>query len=72
MRFQYRSGDWHLALSMFRGDGNRMHNESLGFSHNAITVKSRVGALESTRFKRVKLDSILDLIPSQNNHDDGF
>ena len=44
---------------MFRSDGNRMRHESLGISRNAISVKSRVGAFEKTRFKRVKLDSIL-------------
>ena len=44
---------------MFRSDGNRMRHESLGISRNAIVVESRVGAFEKTRFKRVKLDSIL-------------
>ena len=43
---------------MFRSDGNRMRHEGLGNSRNAI-VKPRVGALEKTRLKWVKLDSIL-------------
>ena len=60
MRFYYSKGDWHRALSMFRGDGNRMRHESLGISRNAISVKSRIGAFEKTRFKRVKLDGILE------------
>ena len=44
---------------MIRSDGNRMRHESLGISRKVITVKSRVGAFENTRFKRVKLNSIL-------------
>ena len=59
MRFYYSKGDWHWSLSMFRGDGNRMCHESLGISRNAVSVKSRVGALENTRIKWVNLDSIL-------------
>jgi hypothetical protein len=59
MRFYYSRWDRDWALSTVGGDGNIMRHESLGNSRNTISVKSRVGALEKTRFKRIKLDSIL-------------
>ena len=53
---------------MLSGDTNGMCHESFGFSRDAIVIKSRVGALEDRRFKRIKLDSILTKNPFRNNN----
>jgi hypothetical protein len=52
-----------------------MCHKSLGISHKVISAESGVGALENTRFKRVKLDGILFFLKitpilNQNNEDD--
>ena len=45
---------------MLGGNGNGVRHEGLGISFDTIRVKSRVGALETGRFKRIKLNGVLN------------